>query len=173
MSFKGRLARLEKTAAVERALRAGRTNRAGEAHDAREAAWAIMQQTMSEEHARLVVETYAESGGAWDHPLRNTPGGRLLRHCLDTMDSLKYRRWPDTEITAEVVLAMPPAVSEIYLKHDALALHDCADCGFEVPITPGGNGVPAVRHFEACPLCGGRTGYAAYFLRRKAEADAS
>jgi hypothetical protein len=63
---------------------------------------------------------------------------------------------------------MPPAVAEVYLKHNALALHDCADCGFAVPITPGGNGVPALRHFEACPLCGGPTGYAAYYLSRKA-----
>jgi predicted RNA-binding Zn-ribbon protein involved in translation (DUF1610 family) len=70
---------------------------------------------------------------------------------------------------------MPPAVAEVYLTDVvAMTLHDCEDCGFHAPVTSGEcNGKPARRHFEACPLCGGRTGYAAYSLRRKAEADAS
>jgi len=173
MSVSNRLTRLEKATAGARATRAASEARAAEARAERDAAWAIMQQTMSEEHARLVVEAYAAGAHDVRNPEFNTPGSRLLRRCLDAMSRLKYRHWPDTEIAAEVVLAMPPAVAEVYLKHDAMALHDCADCGFEVPITPGGNGVSAVRHFEACPFCGGRTGYAAYFLRRKAEADSS
>ena len=132
-----------------------------------------MQTKTSEEHARLVVEAYAAGAHDGRSPEFHTPAGRLLRRCLDAMSRLKYRHWPYTKIAGEIMLAMPPAVAEIYLKHHAIALHDCADCGFEVPITPGGNGTSAVQHFEACPLCGGRTGYAAYYLRRKAEADAS
>jgi hypothetical protein len=173
VSFRNRLSRLEKATEAARSVRAERQRRAEEQHSRLDAAWAVMQQTMSPEHARLVVDAYAAGAQDIGSPEYHTPAGRLMRRCLDAMSRLNYRHWPDTEIAAEVVLAMPPAVAEIYLKHDAMALHDCADCGFEVPITPGGNGVSAVRHFETCPLCGGRTGYAAYFLRRKAEADSS
>jgi hypothetical protein len=49
-----------------------------------------MQSTMSEEHARLVVESY-ESG--FGHPV----------------------------------------VSEVYLTHDVLPLHECKDCGSQLP----------------------------------------
>ena len=91
------------------------------------------------------------------------------------MSRLEYRHWPDTDIAGEVILAMPPAVAEVYLTDPAaMPLHDCADCGFRIPVTPGEyKGKPARRHFEACPLCGGRIGYEAYFKRCKAEADAN
>ena len=135
-----------------------------------EAAWAIMQQSMSEEHARLVVEAYAAGAQYVQSPEYNTPAGRLLRRCLNAISELDRRHWPETEIAPEVLLAMPPEVAEVYLNHQALPLHDCEDCGFRVPVTPGEyKGRPAQRHFEACPLCGGRTGYEAHFKRCKAE----
>jgi hypothetical protein len=68
---------------------------------------------------------------------------------------------------------MPPEVAEVYLNHHALPLHECEACGFKVPITPDDNRSKARRHFNACPLCGGKVGYSAYYNRRKAEADAS
>jgi len=86
----------------------------------------------------------------------DTPAGRLLRRCLDAIDRLKYRHWPDTEIADEIILAMPPEVAEVYLTEDALPLHSCADCGFRVPLTPDTNRRPARRHFDSCPLCGGK-----------------
>ena len=161
MKFGARLARLEKESAASRTKVEERDQRAAEQYEEREAAWAIMQQTMSEEHARLVVETYAQSGGAWDHPLHRTPGGRLLRHCLDALDGLRYRHWPYSDIPPEVYLAMPPAVAEVFLERDELRLHECEDCGFKLPM----------KCFEACPLCGGHVGYAAYFHSRKEEQD--
>ena len=163
MSFKSRLARLEKTAVVKQAADAEWLRRAAEEHDRREAAWAIMQQTMSEEHARLVVETFAAGGSSWDSPLRNTPGGRLLRHCLGALDGRKQRHWPYSDIPPEVFLAMPPALAEVFLEQEALRLHECEDCGFDLPFG----------HFPSCPLCGGRIGWYAYYNRRKAEADAA
>jgi hypothetical protein len=173
VSFKSRTARLEKTAVVKQAADEEWLRRAVEEHDRREAAWEIMQQTMSEEHARLVVEAYAAGAQYVQSPEYNTPGGRLLRRCLDAMSRLDHRHWPDTDISDEVILAMPPEVAEVYLNYDALPLHDCEDCGLWVPVTPGEyRGRPAVRHFEDCPLCGGRTGYAAYFNRRQDVANA-
>ena len=108
MSVSNRLTRLEKATAGARATRAASEARAAEANAEREAGWAIMQQTMNEEHARLVVETFAASGGSWDSPLHNTPGGRLLRHRLDALDGRKHRHWPYSDIPPEVFLAMPP-----------------------------------------------------------------
>ena len=164
MKVSARLARLEKAAALAQAARSAAASRAVEKQDTRDAAWAIMRQTMSEEHARLVAETYAVSGGSWDHPLRHTPGGRLLRHCLDAIDSLRYqyREWPYSEIPPEVILAMPPVVAEVFLERDELRLHECEACGYKLPM----------KRFEACPLCGGRVGYSGYYTKRKAEAEA-
>jgi len=170
VSIRNRLARLERATSGLRVRDDELQQRAAEQHAKREAAWAVMQQSMSEEHARLVVEAYATGAQYVGGPEYNTPAGRLLRCCLDAMSRLEYRHWPYTDIPAEVILAMPPAVAEVYVSDvAAMPLHDCEDCGFRVPVTPGEyKGKPAVRHFEACPLCGGRTGYAAYFTRRKA-----
>ena len=44
---------------------------------------------------------------------------------------------------------MPPVVAEVYLAHDVLPLHDCEDCGFEVPF----------QYFKECPFWGGRVGW--------------
>jgi len=167
------LARLEKAAAATRVVVKEAQDRAEADREERDAAWAIMQRTMSDEHARMVVEAYAASAQDIKSPEYKTPAGRLLRRCLDAMDRLKYRHWPYTEIATEVVLAMPPPVAEVYLNHDALPLHECEDCGFAIPVTSGEyKGRAAVRHFDVCPLCGERVGWYAYFNRRKAEADA-
>jgi hypothetical protein len=163
MSVKNRLARLEKATAGARAAQEAYEARSAEAHAEREAAWAIMQSTMSEEHARLVVEAYAAGAHDVRSPQFNSPAGRLLRRCLDAMNRLKHRHWPYTEIAPEVILAMPPELAEVYLAKDELPLHECEDCGADLPFG----------HFPACPLCGGRIGWYAYFMRRKAEADAS
>jgi hypothetical protein len=170
VSIKSRLAYLERATTAQRSRNEELEQRAVEQRAKREAAWAIMQQSMNAEHARLVVEAYAAGAQRVESSDFNTPGGRLLRHCLDAMSRLEHRHWPETDIAAEVILAMPPDVAQVYLTEGAaIPLHDCEECGFRVPITPGEyQGKPAQRHFVACPLCGGRTGYAAYFTRRKA-----
>jgi len=173
VKLSARLARLEKATASTRALVEEAQDQAKAEREERDAAWAIMQGTMSQGHARMVVGAYATGAQDIKSPAYNTPAGRLLRRCLDAMDRLKYRHWPYTEVAPEVVLAMPPQVAEVYLDHDAMPLHNCEDCGFRVPITPGRDGKPARRHFDTCPLCGGKVGWYAYFNRRKAEADAA
>lgn len=72
--------------------------RAAERRERREAIWAVMQQTMSEEHVRLVVEAYAAGAQYVQSSEYNTPAGRLLRRCLDAISRLTYRHWPQTEI---------------------------------------------------------------------------
>jgi hypothetical protein len=64
----------------------------------------------------------------------------------------------------ELPAHLPRAVVQVYLVDPkALPLHDCEDCGLEVPIRPGwrqGSHIePAKAYFEACPVCGGRVGY--------------
>jgi hypothetical protein len=51
-------------------------------------------------------------------------------------------------------LELPAVVIEAYLAGET-ETHECGDCGYGCP-----------RSFEACPLCGGRTGPNAYALRR-------
>ena len=121
-----------------------------------EAAWAIMSQTMSEEHVRIVVDAYAEGMQDVRHPDWGSPAGYLLRRCLHVMWRRPY--WPYTQIRSEVALAMPPLVADVYLAHpDALPFHDCEDCGYEVPH----------QYFKQCPLCGGRVGWYAYWNQHK------
>jgi hypothetical protein len=70
--------------------------RAAERRERREAIWAVMQQSMSQEHARLVVEAYAAGVQYVESPKYNTQEGRLLKRCPDAMSRLKYRHWPYT-----------------------------------------------------------------------------
>ena len=59
------------------------------------------------------------------------------------------------------------------MNHHALPLHECEACGFGIPVTSGDyRGKPAHRHFDVCPLCGGKVGWYACYNRRKTEADA-
>jgi hypothetical protein len=174
VSFATRLARLEKAAALERAISDEAGERQTKERAWMEAAWGLMQRSMSQEHIRLVAEAHAAGAQFVQSPEHNTPAGRLLRQCLDAISRLKYRRWPYKEIAPAAVLAMPLEVAQVYLEHDALPLHDCEDCGFRVPITPGGyKGRPAQIHFRSCPLCGGKVGWNAYYNRRMSGAAAS
>ena len=155
-----RLAKLERLTS-RRLIKVIETQRRADDSDQRlEAAWQIMQSTMSEEHARIVVEAYA--AGLQDPlgPDYHTPAARLLRRCLQALTS-RPRHWPYTQIADKVAYAMPPAVAEIYLAHDVLPLHDCEDCGYKLP-----HG-----YFESCPLCGGGVGWNAFFTRMRAEAS--
>ena len=120
--------------------------------DPLQAAWEIMRPSMSDEHALLVIEAYAAwlgGGRAWD----DSPGGRLLRRCLDAMYQWPTTHWPYSEIATEVALAMPPEVAQAYMRDPgALPLHDC---GYKVPH----------QHFKVCPLCEGQVGWYAYWKR--------
>jgi len=174
VNFKTRLLRLERESSERLVVADDLQQRQTQERAWREAAWTLMQQTMSEEHVRLVVDAYAAGAHHIQSPDYSTPSGRLLRRCLDAISRLKYRHWPDTEIAPEVILARPPEVAQVYLDHDALPLHDCEACGFRVPVTTGEyKGRSAQRHFDACPLCEGHVGYAAYFLRRERETEPS
>ena len=121
-----------------------------------EAAWQIMQATMSEEHVRIVWEAYAAGLHEPLGPDYHTPAARLLRRCLSALTS-RPTYWPYSEIADEVAYAMPPPVADVYLARDELPLHDCEDCGFSLP----------QGYFESCPLCGGRIGWYAYFEKHQ------
>ena len=157
MSRTGRLIALERAAATARSVDESRQHRAAERESVLEARWAIMQGSMSEEHARLVVEAYA---AGWQYVTSagyRMPAANLLRRCLEALHR-SDQHWPDSAIRPEVALAMPPEVAEVYLQHQhALPLHDCEACGYRVP-----HGF-----FEQCPLCGGRVGWNAYWHRHK------
>ncbi|MEI6127383.1 MAG: hypothetical protein WCQ99_12615, partial [Pseudomonadota bacterium] len=75
---------------------------------------------------------------------------------------------------AEAGRAVHPAITEALLEHpEALPLHDCAECGADIPIISGReiykNGThqvyPARTLFKKCPSCGGATGCNAFFLK--------
>jgi hypothetical protein len=116
-----------------------------------------MCSTMSEEHARMVVNAYA---AGWQYVTSDgyrMPAASLLRRCLDALWR-SDRHWPESEVRPEVRLAMPPVVAEVYLRDQhALPLHACEACGYRVP-----HG-----YFERCPLCGGRVGWNAYWQAHK------
>jgi hypothetical protein len=122
-----------------------------------QANWAIMQSTMSVEHARLVVEAYSAGRQYVQSPEYHSPAGRLLRRCLDAISRYNYAHWPYTLIPAETALAMPPVIAEVYLAHDVLPLHECEDCGCHLPH----------ESFTTCPLCGGAVGWYAFWQKHK------
>ncbi len=145
---------------VEKAVSAVRDTTRAQAEDNErlQCAWEIMRATMREEHVALVLEAFAAGMHNGVSEEYSTPGGRLSRRCLRAMQDPRSH-WPDDEIPAEVALAMPPEVAEVYMFQDVLPLHDCADCGYRLPFG----------FFEVCPLCGGRIGYYAYWKRCSAE----
>jgi hypothetical protein len=155
MRLAGRLERLERVTAASALLPNGTLRRKWLTPV--EEAWAVMLESMSEEHAVMVAEAYAQGLHDAKHPDWGSPAGTLLRRCLDAL----WRRpadWPDSLIRPEVALAMPPVVAEVYFQDpNALPLHECEDCGYRLPL----------RYFQACPLCGGRVGW--YAFRRKLE----
>jgi hypothetical protein len=66
--------------------------------------------------------------------------------------------------------AIPPALAQAYLAEpEASPLHDCEDCGLDIPIVAcrdyGGKVEPARTLFASCPACGGRVGYYAFHLK--------
>ena len=123
-----RLTKLERVTS-QRVLQLLESQRKATESDTRlEAAWQIMQSTMSEEHARIVVEAYAAGLQEPLGPDYHTPAARLLRRCLHALTS-RPTHWPYNEIPDEVAYAMPPEVAAIYLARDELPLHECEDCG--------------------------------------------
>lgn len=81
-------------------------------------------------------------------------------------DGRGLRMWLEAIVMdrAELPPTIPPDVIHVYLDNsDALPLHDCASCGFLVPIIAGREydyeGEAEYRFFPACPNCGGRTGW--------------
>jgi hypothetical protein len=152
-----RLARLEKVASARLVATTLANQEADESRARIEAAWEIMRSTMSEEHARLVVEACALGRQYVESPSYSAPKGRLLRRCLDAIRRYDYAHWPHTQIAAEAALAMPPEVAEVYLAHDVLPFHECEDCGYHVPH----------EYFKTCPLCGGVVGWYAFWEKHK------
>lgn len=87
-------------------------------------------------------------------------GGRGLRTWIHLME-VGDAGLPD-QLPAELV--------EVYLSDgEAEPLHDCEVCGLPVPVKVGwraGHEPTADRvYFPACPQCGGKTGYHAFWGR--------
>ena len=153
-----RLARLERSVGAITVVDEERIRRDAESTAARDAAWAIMLGTMSEEHARMVVDAYGAGMQDVRHPDWGMPTGTLLRRCLDALSDRPY--WPYTEVPPEVALARPPVVADVYLAdRHALPLHQCEECEYRVPH----------QYFIECPLCAGRVGWYAYWRRHKGD----
>jgi hypothetical protein len=144
------------------------------------AAWSQLLSTMAPQHAAMVSTEYGAFHNAWvtirgdwnagrpESISRPEPLSKLTHKCSDMVDAALggYLRGP---------FAMPREVCEVYLKDpDAIAIHDCEDCGYEVPLgCPLGKGnepTPTVRrYFTQCPICGGKTGWYAYLMAHPSE----
>jgi hypothetical protein len=99
-----------------------------------------------------------------------------LNNCTGRLD---YRFSPFTSIVlfyvekhlkAHTPLELPRAVASIYLEDlDARPEHECADCGYNVPITYARPFARPPRtetvYFAGCPLCGGTAGAQAFYSK--------
>ena len=92
MKLLHRLERLERSATATRVFDEDLERRENEENSRIEAAWAIMSQTMSEEHARMVVEAYVAGMQDVRHPDWGSPAGALLRRCLDALQGRPHWR---------------------------------------------------------------------------------
>ena len=123
--------------------------------------WALgkLLETMDQKHARIVQDEVA----SLRDPTK-TPGARFSDL---TVAAIEY---VEGHIQNGLPLALPPAVAQVYLDEPGLvAIHDCEDCGYEVPIgyaeLHANPPKPARIYFDRCPLCGGKTGYDAFYRR--------
>ena len=126
-----------------------------------------IMQTMREDHKEdflYRLEMYLK-GEPQDNRYHYEPLHKALNYLIDTQ--LYKKQKPP--------VYLGPEAYEAY-QNGALDLHDCADCGCEVPIFTGYttlnsdgtfNVIHSRRVFNNCPLCGGRVGYAAYFQANK------
>lgn len=163
MKLAARLKALEKSAGMTPAQREAEAlllRRQQEELARLNAAWEIMRGTMHDEHAALVFEAYQilqERG--WE-AVRQLPQCGLFERCYQSLMTAvhDYRHPPYDQIAIDVLLAMPSVVADLYLsKPGLMAFHDCEDCGFKVPH----------EFFKTCPLCGGKTGYDAYWHKHQ------
>ena len=82
-----------------------------------------------------------------------------------TMAAIQY---VEGHIQEGLPLALPPVVAQVYLDDPGVvAIHDCENCGYEVPMGYGephaSPAKPLRIYFDRCPLCGGKTGYYAFY----------
>jgi hypothetical protein len=116
-------------------------------------------ETMDQKHARIIRDLVTSLRDP-----NTTPGGRFSDLTVAAIQRV------ERHIREGLPLALPPAVAQVYLDEPGLvAIHDCEDCGYEVPIgypEPQASPSKPVRiYFERCPLCGGKTGYYAFYRR--------
>ena len=115
--------------------------------------------TMDQKHARIVVNEVT----SLHEP--SIEGGTRFGDL--TVAAIQY---VEGHIQEGLPLALPPAVAQVYLNDpNSIAIHDCEDCGYEVPIGCALSNTsppkPVRSYFERCPLCGGKTGYYAFYQR--------
>jgi hypothetical protein len=114
---------------------------------------------MDQKHARIVVDDLAR--------LRDPTTACGARFGDLTVAAIQYVEGSTQE---GLPLALPPAVAQVYLDDPGVvAIYDCEDCGYEVPIGYAEPHTsppkPVRRYFDQCPLCGGKTGYYAFYQR--------
>jgi hypothetical protein len=131
---------------------------------ARETNWQIMASTMSQEHIAILQDVGRILDTDGEDAAKRHAGYHLFNACRDVLLREPFRQNQTQErlIPPQVALAMPPTLAENILRTGGahLRLHDCADCGFRVPM-------PSDRTFDVCPLCGGELGWYAFFEKHR------
>ena len=84
--------------------------------------------------------------------------------------TLKVLFYVEQHLKAGTPLEFPCSVASVYLEDpDAEPLHECADCGYDLPFEwahPRAEPPRAAKvYFEFCPLCGGKVGYYAFYSK--------
>jgi hypothetical protein len=118
-------------------------------------------QRMNPRHAELVKEEL----GQWAQAR-----ARRGRHACSNLLFAVFH-YITGHLEAGTPLELPTAVAAVYLQDpEASPQYDCEDCGYDVPFawadTRSEPPKPPTVYFERCPLCGGKTGWHAFYFKQ-------
>ncbi len=114
-------------------------------------------------HVEEVRERFCQARRAAEDAGRALITDRAVRVAAEEFQAVRHEGRP----------VWPPEFRKIYLEDpEAQPLHDCEECGLDIPNRPGKNTYkggqrvvvrPFYRYFDSCPACGGRVGYEAHY----------
>lgn len=123
------------------------------------AAYCVVWETIPEQYRRLIEQDLDAGDRAFNEK---------RAHAYNRLTAFFWERVSETARKCVLPQAMPGPLCQAIIDFPDLCWTGCEDCRARVPFERViVQGVKPRVIFEACPLCGGRTGWNAYELKHK------